>query len=279
MSNEEHPYGTLDIPVEGANASQDGEAEAPEVETEDQVEDETPESEEESPPSDEKPVEKPKGVQKRLDELTRNWREAERREQQLLDMLAAQKGAEKPPETEVTKSLADFDYDEDAYRAYTLNTATDAARAAAREEARRWQSKQVAEARAEVFKAREAEFAATQTDYDKVAHNPDLKISNEMAQIIRESDDGPAVAYHLGKNPSLAEKLSAMSPLQAAREMGRIEATIAADRKAAVRAVSKAPPPTPKLEGASAQVDRDPDKMSTKDWLKWREKQLAKKAK
>ena len=271
--------GTTDIPVEGADASQETEQETPEVETEDQVDGEESESEEESPPSDDEPVDKPpKGVQKRFDELTRNLRESERREQRLLDMLAARESAEKPSApAEPDKTLADFNYDEVAYRGYVTQSAIAAAREAARETVTEAQKAELAEARAATFKAREDRFAINQADYVEVTRNPDLKINATMSQVIREADEGPALAYHLGKNPEVAAKISGMSALSAARELGKIEATLAASRKAAAKTVSDAPPPTPTIPGASASVQKDPNKMTTKEWVKWRERQIAKK--
>lgn len=43
---------------------------------------------------------------------------------------------------------------------------------------------------------------------------------------IRDSDSGPALAYHLAKNPGLVAELNALSPRDAAREIGRLEAKV-----------------------------------------------------
>lgn len=96
-----------------------------------------------------------------------------------------------------------------------------------------------------------------------------------MREAILESDDGPALAYHLGKNPDLAEKIASLPPIAAARELGRLEAKLAREREQPP-VISKAPPPPPKIEGVEPAIERDPDKMSTQDWVKWREKQIRK---
>ena len=41
-----------------------------------------------------------------------------------------------------------------------------------------------------------------------------------------ESDRGPELAYHFAKNPDVLVNLNGMSPTQAAREIGKLEATL-----------------------------------------------------
>jgi len=93
-----------------------------------------------------------------------------------------------------------------------------------------------------------------------------------MLEVLEESERGPEIAYHLGQNPRLAREIARLSPLQAARELGRIEAKLAERPKAP--AVSKAPPPAPTLAATEPAVEKDPEKMSDKEWLEWRNKQL-----
>lgn len=47
-------------------------------------------------------------------------------------------------------------------------------------------------------------------DYAEVAERDDLQISLPMATAIMQSDDGPAAAYYLGKNPEIAAKIAGM---------------------------------------------------------------------
>lgn len=47
-------------------------------------------------------------------------------------------------------------------------------------------------------------------DYAEVAEREDLRISLPMSMAIMQSEDGPAAAYYLGKNPALAEKITDM---------------------------------------------------------------------
>jgi hypothetical protein len=98
-----------------------------------------------------------------------------------------------------------------------------------------------------------------------------------MLEIITESDDGPALAYYLGKNLDVAARIAQLPPLAAARELGRIEVNLAFEReKAKLKpVVSQAPPPTPKIEATEPAVSKDPSQMTDREFAKWREKQIA----
>lgn len=110
-------------------------------------------------------------------------------------------------------------------------------------------------------------------DFDDVVMSSDLPISPGMAEVIAESDIGGELAYYLGKNRAEAARIAAMSPLAAAKELGRIESKLG---NAAPANVSNAPkPPTP--VGNRATSSKDPDKMSVEEWTEWRNTQLSKK--
>lgn len=253
----------------------------------------TPEVENVADPSpavvetDESEAPKAKGVQKRLDELTRNWREAERREQALLALL--QQNRAQPPEParpaqdDKPKTLADFEYDEAKFQQYIFEQAERRSVEAAKRELTAAQEREAQERRKASFKSRSAEFAKTVDDFESVAFAKHLPISADMAEVIQDSDDGPALLYHLGKNPDIAEKIAQLPPKAAARELGKIEARLAFEREKAKEkpVVSKAPPPPPKVEAVEPSVnirpdDPESDKLSTAEWMAKRNKQLAK---
>lgn len=239
-------------------------AEEPKEETKAE-ETEAPEEHEEKP--------KPKGgFQRRIDELTRNWREAERRNEELMSMLkqhvAPQKEV-KPPEP---PTLEQHGYDESKYQA----ALTEYVRGLTRDEARAVFEQTNAEAqkrtRQEAFRQREAEFAATVEDYADKVYDPSLPLSETVVGLIADSDIGPKVAYYLAENPDVARSMYELSPTSAAREFGKLEARLSITQSQ--KPVSKAPPPPPKLSANEPEVEKDPDQMTTKEWLKWREKQI-----
>jgi hypothetical protein len=109
-------------------------------------------------------------------------------------------------------------------------------------------------------------------DFEQVAYNPKLPITDVMAQSIQASDIGPEVAYHLGANPKEAERISRLSPILQAKEIGKLEAKLAADPP--VKKTSNAPSPispiTARSTGAPAYDTTDPRSiktMSTSDWI------------
>ena len=124
----------------------------------------------------------------------------------------------------------------------------------------------------ESYHDKEEEARNKYDDFEQVAYNPKLPITNEMAQTIQSSDVGPDMAYYLGSNPKEAERISRLSPLQQAKELGKIEAKLA--ESPVVKKTSSAPAPiapiTARSTGSSATDTTDPrsiKSMSTSEWI------------
>jgi len=223
-------------------------------------------------------------VQKRIDELTRRRYDAERDAQYWREQAQrAQAPKPEPPAPAEApqatgKTLADFAYDESKYQDYLFKQAEARAVAAAEKVLTQKQTETARFQTVTAHKEREAEFAKKVPDYFEVAHY--APITESMAEIIMDSDNSAELAYHLGKNRQVALNLGRLSPLQQAREIGRIEAKLAA--KPTPAAVSGAPPPAPRLEnagnpGGSAKPDApESDKLSDAEWTRLRNKQVAK---
>ena len=137
--------------------------------------------------------------------------------------------------------------------------------------AEREQRKQQAEI-LETYHDKEEEVRAKYDDFEQVAYNPNLPITTVMAQSIQASDNGPEVAYHLGANPREAERISRLSPIMQAKEIGKIEAQLAANPP--VKKTSNAPAPispvSARTTGSPAYDTTDPrsiKSMSTSEWI------------
>lgn len=264
--------------TEAAQAEGEVLPEAPETE---QTPVEQPEGEQQEVQQPEKTEpEKPKelkGVGKRLHQLTSErdyWKQ---------QAQAAQQPKEPEKPSEPVKTLEDFEYDLGKYTAYLFDLAREEARKEARREASTWREQQAAQTRRQSFETRLADFADEHPDfYDGWDTTP---ISAPMAEAIESSEIGPEVAYYLKNNLDVAIRIfqiSQASPVKAAQEMGRIEARLDAEKaKAKQKAVSKAPAPVPKLEGADAgRIGVSPDDpasdkaMSDDEWMRARNKQL-----
>jgi hypothetical protein len=137
--------------------------------------------------------------------------------------------------------------------------------------AQREQNRQQAEL-LESYHDREEKAREKYDDFEQVAYNPNLRITEAMAQSIQASDIGPDVAYHLGANPKEAERIARLSPLLQAKEIGKLEAKLASDPP--VKKTSNAPTPispiTARSTGSPAYDTTDPRSiktMSTSDWI------------
>jgi hypothetical protein len=93
-----------------------------------------------------------------------------------------------------------------------------------------------------------------------------------MAETIKASDMGPDLAYWLGTNPKEADRISRLSPLLQAREIGKIEAKLGTNP--IVKPTTSAPAPispvTARTSGSSSYDTTDPRSvkaMSTSDWI------------
>lgn len=135
----------------------------------------------------------------------------------------------------------------------------------------------------EAYHDREEEARGKYDDFEQVAYNPKLPISNAMAETIQASDIGPDIAYYLGSNPKEAARIAALnSPILQAKEIGKIEAKITSEP--VLKKTTSAPPPIAPISGrgtgAPSYDTTDPrsiKNMSTSEWIEAeRQRQLKK---
>ena len=124
----------------------------------------------------------------------------------------------------------------------------------------------------ESYHDREEEARSKYDDFEQVAYNPRLPVTNVMAETIQSSEIGPELAYYLGSNPKEAERISRMSPLGQAKEIGKIEAKLvsAPPVKKTTSAPAPISPVTARSSGAPAYDTTDPrsDKtMTASQWI------------
>ena len=117
-------------------------------------------------------------------------------------------------------------------------------------------AKEAEAAKAEIWQARVAVAIEAMPDFAEVAYK--APITDAVASIVADSEKGPEIAYFLGKNPDEAKRISSLSPLAAAREIGRLEAEMTPKP----RKISNAPPPVDTVGGGASSGNMDPAKMS-----------------
>lgn len=116
----------------------------------------------------------------------------------------------------------------------------------------------------EAFEASAQELAATYPDFQaarQVAANPAI-VSQPLSEMVLESDVAAHLAYHLGKNPTEAIRLSGLGPLAMAREIAALESRFLAP---APKTVSSAPAPIRPVTPAGTAM-KDPDSMTNEEY-------------
>jgi hypothetical protein len=123
-----------------------------------------------------------------------------------------------------------------------------------------------------VYQEKEEGARERYDDFEQVAYNPSLPVTDVMAQTIQASDNGPDIIYHLGTNPKEAARIAALPPILQAKEIGRIEAKLAATPPVKKTSTAPAPisPVAARQNGAPAYDTTDPrslKSMSTSEWI------------
>jgi hypothetical protein len=239
--NEEIPVSS-DVEDAGAESS-----EVAEEQPESADDSETSGEEDQDQQEEDKPRKPRKGgFQRRIDQLTEQKRYLETVVERLVggQPAAPQQQQQTPQVAQGRPNAANYsDYDkyiEDLGR-------WGAEQRLAEERQKQVESSQRAEQQRanETWISRQAEARKEIKDYDDViADADDVPMSHAMRAAIVESEVGPKLAYHLAKNPAVAERIASLPPAAANRELGRLEAAlITRSPKTATTPVSKAPEP------------------------------------
>lgn len=244
---------------------------------------------ESAPASPEPAVPERDKVQERFDKLTREKYEAlraadtERYERERLeDRLRKLETKPDPVVPDDLPTLEAHGYDEAKYHAAMAAWSRAQARKEVSEALKQERDELKRTERQTAWQKKQSDFIKSNPDYaEKVLRNRELPITDHMREAIVDSDAGPQVAYYLADNPDKAILISQMSAVGQAREIGRIEARLEAEKAKPAIAVSKAPAPVPTIEAAEPAVTVKPDspesdeKWSADEWAKRRNKQVS----
>lgn len=239
-------------------------------ETTDAQEEESTTSEETS--QEDAQSEKPKkhGAEKRIAQLTWKLREQERKLEELQN--------KQPPkqETSVPKpTLESVGYDESKY-AEAMETYL-AAQIDAKVESKLTAKEQESASRKaqEDYSRKRDDFfskgLAIADDFADVISDESLPVTTAMVDALFSVEKGPEILYHLANNTAELYRIAELSPFAQAVEIGRLEARFSMPKP---KTSSNAPPPVKPITAGGETATKDPDQMTTKQWLAWREKQL-----
>jgi hypothetical protein len=277
---------------------------APDKEVEGKKPAESAPAEEPEDPAAEASPKPAKGVQKRIDELVRQREDAERRadaeRQEKLRLLAlVEKGPKPEPKSEpeedpepqrpTREAFADATAYEEALANYADQKASWSAKRAVKEALAEQEQKveqrqrdEAQKAAIEAYTTRVQKASEKYPDYKQVAESPDVSVSIPMAHAIMHSEHGPEIAYHLGKNPEEAKRISALQPALQLVELGLLVAklTTPAPKEETpspqpVKPVSAAPKPIKPLGPSSEKPNKDPSEMSMDEYADYARKRDA----
>jgi hypothetical protein len=221
-------------------------------------------------------------VEKRIQQLVARQREAERREAARSEEAAYWRGiAEgriKPPAAVQPHSpadapefpvLADFERAEDYEEARTRYVVEKA----------KWDLKQeleahrVRETQGEIerrYRARMAAAAGSDPELLEIENDTTLPVSLPMALAIKESEAAPQILRYLSAHRDEAARIARLSPIAAAREIGRIEAGASNAPPQQLRTVSQAPEPVRPVGGTKGSIETDDERVPIDEFVRRR---------
>jgi hypothetical protein len=243
---------------------------------------EQPSAEGEDSQQEPEPEKKGKSAQERIDELTATAREAERRAAEAERKLRETEEAKEPKEeaTPLPEGLLegepdpkDYEYGE-ADSKYIKDSATFHAEVAYKRQKMLDDMNTQFKAIDEGYQERAEKAVERYPDFEEKVvkgaqgETPTWVATPVMSLAMKTSDVGPDVAYHLATNPEESKRIAALSPLEQAREMGRLEGKFTYQEKPPAKKVSEAPePPTQVTKGAGGKfkVSEDTDDFTAFD--------------
>lgn len=261
-------------------------AEKPE-QTEEEKKAEVERKQKEADEAEELAIKKKPWFQKRIDEVTRQRHEAERRAERLEQMLqrvidqanltnrTVQPGQQPPAQpaqsefipTRPRPTREQYEFDEDRYidAVYEWNTEQRAAKDA---HSRRATEQRQAVVNFETeFNRRKADMvsagSAKYPDFQSVIESVPADVFNiETALAITETDSPADVAYHLARNPDEAARIAKLPPLKKAVELGKISTKITQTAKPTTTA-----PPPPNPVGGRTPASKSESAMTMEEWV------------
>jgi hypothetical protein len=245
-------------PEETTEAADDAEPIESEVENESEAEDEAPAIENEG---------KPSKLKARFSELTRQREQAradaqrERDAREALEArLAALEQGQAPRQALVADAKPTPDQFTDAFE-YAEALAEFSAERALKERDRQDLERKAQEQQAKVVQTWTKRLEAAKVeidDFDEMVSSSDVVVPNHIRDAILESDVGPQILYHLASNQDQARSFNDLTPAQALRAIGKLEAKFEkSETSKPERSVvkSKAPAPINPIKSSNATAD------------------------
>ena len=230
--------------------------------------------EEEPEPTSERqvPLEALQDERRKRQEEVRQREELERKMDYLIQQSQQAQRAQQPAPVEPQRpTLEQFEYDEEQYQEalvdYRVNQKIAEREAKVAEQQRvEQQHRYLQDYQSRVARTTQ-KGEAKYDDFHEVVHNR-LPISHVMADVMSQSDIGPDIAYHLGKNPELAQSIAGKPAHLQAAEIGRLEVKLS---QKPAKQTTKAPAPIQPVGGGGDHTNYEVDPEKDPDlWIKLR---------
>jgi hypothetical protein len=169
-------------------------------------------------------------------------------------------------------TLESCEFDIDRLNAETVKYAEIRARELIRSEFQNREFQSTHKQLEDSFGAKSEVYAKANPTYvdDLRALDDVVTIPSQIVELVYSLDNSPEVAHHLATHYDLADRLSRMTPVAAALELGRLSSQLAVQKTIPV---SQTPAPTPKIGGGSSiGLDLMSDKTSIDDFMAARNK-------
>ena len=219
-------------------------------------------------------------AEKRINKITWEKHEAIRQSEAKDARIAELEAQLTQPKPDVkVPVVTDFDNDEEyaqALQDYTVQTAqsvhqqTQAQAEKAAQEAERNNKKQA-------YQSKVAAYAMEHEGFVEAVTGSNVTISESVEQVLIESDRGPELTHWLAENASEALRINSLPPILAAKELGKIEASLDALKP---KKASDAPPPETDISGSDTNPPEGlSDDLDVDTWMERRRAQLRERGK
>ena len=220
----------------------------------------------------------PDGVQKRIDELTREKYAAKKEAddwRRKAETAAIPSSPTIPAERPLPPAELEFDSTEEFKKARAtyednLELWRENARVVTSSAAK---VRQEEERLAKKFADNANRVAEKYPDFHDVVNQPIF--APQVVRAIFSSEFAPEIGYYLAKNPTVNERINSLDPLSLGREIGKLEIKFG---EAKTKFISNAPPPIVPLEGNDT-VPKNPSEMEINEWMAWNKQEDLKKIK
>ena len=214
---------------------------------------ETGEKDPATPEEEAKPAEAD-GVQRRINKITaekyelRRQLEEERKRREELE--AANPSKDKPPSLEdpdinydqdkLVEKMVEYRLNQEKQKLSTGEPQPDPARVA----------------KVEAFSSKLSEFKAEAPDYESVVSQ--MPVSQDTSDAILVMENGPQVAYYLGKHLDVLDEVNSLSPVEKALRIKELSDSLTP----AQPKITEAPAPVESVAGSSSRVTKKPEDMT-----------------